>query len=303
MDNNFKTGFEKVALDTKRRKYKEMNVNDLDYSNKDEVWSAKIDGAHAVIEFRKGKTPRIYGHRLSKKTNKPIDYTDKVTALSKKSPFNAVLRGEIFATKGRKVQPPETMTSILNSNVDKSLAFQKDNKLKTNIALFDIDEFNGDQKGIAPQDKLKLFKQILKSYPQLTLPDIAKTPTQKKRLLKKVSTGKHHQTSEGVVVYKNKDYIKAKLTQDHDVHIRKIFNEVSERDPMAGGFAYSWEPDGPIVGKVGTGFNFKIKKDMYDNPENYVGQVAKVKALSVSKDNVLQKPSYLGLHIDKNIEG
>ena len=71
---------------------------------------------------------------------------------------------------------------------------------------------------------------------------------------------------------------------------------------MAGGFTYAWEPGGKTVGKVGTGFNHAMKEDMLKNPDKYIGKVALVKALDLSKNKVLVKPSFAGWHVDKNIE-
>ena len=44
-----------------------------------------------------------------------------------------------------------------------------------------------------------------------------------------------------------------------------------------------------------------MKKDMLLNPDSYIGQVARVRALSVSKNNVLVKPSFRHWHVERNI--
>ena len=303
MNTEFRIGFEKTALNTTRRKYREVDFGSLDPSLDDEIWSAKIDGAHGVMEFVKGELPRLYGHRISKRTNAPIEYTDKVRTLGVASPFDAVLRGEVYATRDGVVQGPNVMTSILNSSPEKSLQFQTDNNLETHVALFDVDSYKDQNHAeTSPQDKDKLFREILGLYPSLTSVDTARNLSEKELLRSRVASGKHPQTDEGLVIYKGDKYIKAKLSKEHDVYIREIFMEsTSTREALAGGFAYSWSPTGPIVGKVGTGFDFATKADMRDNPKKWVGKVAIVRALGVSPNNVLQKPSYQGLHVDKNI--
>lgn len=302
MDSSFRKGFEKNAVEVKRRKYREIDIDTTDDTNDDEIWSAKIDGAHAVIELKKGEYPRVFGHRISKKTNEPIEYTDKLPGLKQKSPIDAVVRGELYITQNGVVQPPEVVTSVLNSNVDRSIDLQRRENYTANLALFDVDYYKKDRKKVDQTKKVELLNRVAKKFPLLTLPDIATTQEEKKQLLESIRAKKHPQTEEGIVIYKGNNYIKAKTFMEHDVYIRSIFNEVSAtRAPMAGGFEYSWTATGPIAGKVGSGFDFATKKDMYDHPEKYIGKVAKVRALSISANKALMKPSYQGLHVDKNI--
>ncbi len=292
--------------------YRKMQIEDLNPEKDNEVWSAKIDGAHTVIKMKAGKTPELFSHRVSKKTDKQIPYTSKLPHIERKSLYDAEVRGETYAIddRGRAVHP-DVVTSFLNSGVKKSLDMQKALGIKTATALIDVDSFNGKDMRNAPyKEKREVLDLIARTNPDFHLPDTAFDVESKKRILNDILKKEHPQTKEGIVVHDlnkpNKPFTKAKVIDHHDVYITGIFNESGvkkERKPMAGGFTYAWTPNGKTVGKVGTGFDHEMKTDMYHNPDKYIGRAAKVKALDVSKNKVLVKPSFDGWHVEKNLGG
>jgi len=291
--------------------YKQKSFEDLDPNNPSEVWSAKIDGAHAVVQMEKGKTPRIFSHRISKRTGEPIEYTQKLPHIQNKSPLTGIFRAEVFATdqQGKAVHP-DVVTAMLNSGLENSLALQKRMGIKTQTALIDVDSINGSDARQDPYNQKMLFMGLVtRRNPDFIRPDMAITPEQKEKLKSHIWAGTHPQTKEGIVVHDldspGKPFTKVKKIDHHDVVVRDIFHEEGTkpgRAPMAGGFMYSWTADGPIMGRVGTGFNHAMKKDMMKNPDKYIGMTAKVKALDLSKNRVLVKPSFDGFHVEKNIK-
>lgn len=307
----FWTGFEKRAAKTKAV-YRKMDINSLDPSREHEAWSVKIDGAHTITKMQKGKLPLLYSHRTSKRTGGLIPYTPKLPHITRKSPFNAEVRAETYAvdSKGRAVHP-DIVTSILNSGVDKSLQLQREKGIRTVTALIDVDKFEGrDMTRASYGEKRKVMEQIAAQNPDFHLPDTAFTAKAKSQLLGRMLAKKHPQSKEGLIVHDihspQAPFAKAKIVDHHDVYVTGIFHEEDVkkgRKAMAGGFTYAWEPGGKPVGKVGTGFTHAVKIDMLKNPQEYVGRAAKVKALDVSKNKVLVKPSFDGWHIEKNIGG
>lgn len=289
-----------------------MQIEDLNPNKDNEVWSAKIDGAHTVVKMQAGKTPELFSHRVSKKTDKPIPYTSKLPHISRKSLYDAEVRGETYAIddKGRAVHP-DVVTALLNSGIKKSLDMQKALGIKTVTALIDVDNFKGkDMRKASYDEKRKVLGLIAKTNPDFHLPDTAFDIESKKKMLNDILNKSHHQTKEGIVVHDlskpNTPFTKAKVVDHHDVYITGVFNEEGVkvgRKTMAGGFTYSWTPGGKTVGKVGTGFDHEMKTDMYHNPDKYIGRVAKIKALDVSKNKVLVKPSFDGWHVEKNLAG
>src|SRR3954465_10581410 len=93
----FTGGFKKLAYLAKRP-YKAIAVENLDPSKTEEAWTAKIDGAHTIVELKKGEKPKLFSHRISKRTGGPIEYTDKLPHVKKKSSITAILRAETYAT-------------------------------------------------------------------------------------------------------------------------------------------------------------------------------------------------------------
>jgi len=290
--------------------YGVKELGKLDPEHPGEAWSAKIDGAHSVIKFKKGKLPDLFSHRRSKRTGGKIDYTAKLPHIKTPVNFNGQFRGETYAVdRTGKAVEPEIVTSFLNRGVENSLAYQKQMGIKTKTALIDVESYNGKNMRDAPfEEKRDVMEAVAKHYPEFTLPAIAWTPKTKERLKKEVLSGKHKQSKEGLIVHKTEvrgaPFLKAKIFNEHDVVVRDIFEEESPtgRKPMAGGFYYSWGEHGDIKGRVGTGFSHAEKEDMLRHPKKYIGRVARVQATKVSKNKVLLKPSFIHWHVEKNIE-
>jgi hypothetical protein len=305
----FTHGLEKTAYLAKRT-YRSADVGSLDPTKPDEAWTTKIDGAHATIDLDKGKPPKLYSHRISKRTGGKIEYTEKLPHISGMSPITATVRGEVYAVDKKGVAvPPDTVTSILNSGVERSLKLQKQMGLTTRTALIDVDTIDGKPAaGLSFGEKRKYLELIAKKNSSFTVPDIAYTEAEKEHLLKTVLSGKHPETKEGLILHNiskpGAAFTKAPFRPAHDVYVRRIFPEegATGRTPMAGGFEYAWTPGGAPIGRVGTGFDHATKVDMLENPEDYLGRVAKVEAHRVSANKVLMKPSFAGWHVDKNLD-
>jgi len=303
---SFHKGFLKLAVSWgAKAPYSSREFSKLDPNNPDEIWTAKIDGAHSIAEFRKGKLPDIYSHRISKRTGGKIDYTAKLPHIKTPSQINGKFRLETFATQKGKAVEPEVVTSILNSGREKSLALQKALKLKTQTAVIDVEKYEGKNVEKKPYElKRQYMENLVRQHPEFTLPALAKTPKQKEKLQRDIAEGSHPQTKEGIIVHTPKGFAKAKIFKEHDVYVRGIYPEESQtgRTPMAGGIEYAWAPTGDAKGRVGTGFSHSEKMDMLQHPENYIGRVARVHALGLSKNRVLLKPSFKHWHVEKNIE-
>jgi ATP-dependent DNA ligase len=91
---------------------------------------------------------------------------------------------------------------------------------------------------------------------------------------------------------------KAKFLEDQDVHIRGMFpGEGKYYKRGVGGFTYSLTPDGPVLGRVGTGFDDDLRMDMYRNPDAYTGRVARVRHQGAFPGGgALRAPSFIALH-------
>jgi len=299
-----------------RPKYKETTPDKVDVSDPSHLMMAKIDGAHNTFRLDAGGPVRIFSYRPTERNTGIIEHTHRfVPGLTARVPSHLdglVLRGELFAADphtGRAREAVET-GAVLNSGVWKSRDTQQHSPLRA--IVFDVARRKGQNVESLPyQEKLDILKKVHAALPFLELPPMANTTKEKVTLLNRIRTGQEPTTREGVVLWplKGGAPIKAKFKPDHDVYVREIFPEQGARGEMAGGFAYSWSPTGKIVGRVGTGFDFTLKKDMLENPEKYIGRVARVEAQSVYRDKTspkkpgaLRAPAFKDWHLDKGMQ-
>src|SRR5512136_925778 len=272
-------------------KYREITPDRVDVTDDSHLMTAKIDGAHNTFRLDAGQPVRIFSYRPTERDTGVIEHTHRfVPGLTSRVPNHLdglVLRGELFAADphtGRAREDVET-GAVLNSNVWKSRDTQAHSPLRA--VVFDVARQNGQNVESLPyQEKLDILKKVNKALPFLELPPMAETSKQKIDLLNRIRTGREPATREGVVLWplQGGAPVKAKFKPDHDVYVREVFPETGERQGLAGGFTYSWTPKGKIVGRVGTGFTHDLKRDMLENPQKYIGRVARVNAQALYRD-------------------
>lgn len=288
-------------------RYKEKSVDSVDYGDDDEIMQAKVDGAHVLGVYEKGKPIRLLSYRKAKSTPTGIlEHTYKPRGMQGyKVPTDlhgSLVRGELYAVDRRgRALPAERVGGLLNASTWKSREKQSMEKVRLKFAPFDILRSKGRNVSSKPyKERFALLQELVKASPaDVELPDTAFTQPQKYRLLKKILDGKLKQTSEGVVLWHRDRPIvtKVKKVQDHDVHVRGIYP--STHEGWAGGFEYSYTPRGKVVGRVGGGMTHKMREDMHKNPAEHVGRVAKVKAQGVFLSGALRSPEFKEYHIEK----
>ena len=283
-----------------------------------------------IASFRRSRTtgrPILYTDRIlpGKKIRVP-KHLRGTTAL-----------GELFAEdpEGRAVDP-QVISALLNSSLARALEEQRNRKLRWRLALFDILR-HGKRKldwDVPRKERVELLKKLLEEVPELKehlgadLVPSATSPEAVRRMLevmKNVRTGQQGEknegksrsdkknerisdaieqivrnlTREGLVVHPPRGKpIKVPLTEEYDVYIRKFFPGTGKHSGRVGGFYYSLTPDGPIVGKVGTGFSDELRSIMQENPEAFLGRVARVHAKGQYPSGALRAPALVALHED-----
>lgn len=296
---------------------------------------AKIDGAASLTKLLKDKI-EIMSYRASKVHGGPILHTERVFhTLPKvnvpKEYIGSVLRGELYGQRDVNGQHqtilPQELGGILNSAVGKSIQRQQDQNVRLRNLVFDVDQFG--RKGIDPnvvpyQQRLSYARDILgkingpgmggdrqtidAGYSPLDrgvlhTPEVtgeASTAPAAKQLWHQIVNKQNPYTSEGIVIHPETGKpIKSKLTDEHDVYVRGMFPGRGKYENNAvGGFVYSHEPTGPIVGEVGTGFSDQTRADMFTNPSDYVGRIAKVRSQTKHPSGALRAPAFLAMHED-----
>lgn len=295
-------------------KYKEVAPEAIDFSDAKQVMSAKLDGGHNTFLLQPGQRPRIFSYREPKERKTgAIEHSHKVSDLYlrrvPKSVGETILRGELYGVGESGPLPGEVVGGMLNANVWRSRELQRRHGA-LRPAVFDVVKYKGKSLERAGyREKLKALEEIRKELPEFEIPDMAFTAEEKKALLNAIKEKKHPKTHEGVILWhadEPKPPIKSKFTVDHDVYVRDVFPVIDSRTGKprdeAGGFSYSLTPNGPIVGKVGTGFSSALRGDLFRRTNLYRGAVAKIVAEKQTASGALAKPRFAGWHVDKQHE-
>lgn len=298
-------------------KYQDLAPTQIDFNDGNQVMSAKIDGAHVLLHMLGADKPmRVFSYRPTQRKGGLIDHTYKFpdfqNMTTPPSLKGTILRAEAWASDASgKAIPTQQLGGILNSGVPKAQRELKEKNLKLRLSAIDVVRHDGKDYSDKPfADKLDVLRQVTNKIKNVELPSIATTPEEKANLINSIRSGKQPETREGVVIQqldKPAPPLRVKFRPEHDVYVREVFKKpAGEARGHAGGFKYSWEPDGPVVGKVGSGFDFKTRQDMLENPEKYVGRVAKVKSQDVYQNRIdssqlgaLRAPSFVNWHLDK----
>jgi hypothetical protein len=270
---------------------------------------AKVDGAASLTKLFKDHV-EVVSYRTAKGTGYPIVHTERVFhgrpgAQIPRELIGTVLRGELYGVgpEGRAI-PSQQLGGLLNAGVAKSIQRQRDQQIKLRNLVFDIHQLGESPTAAMPYAqrlaKLKEILPLLPSSETFHAPEEARTPVEARALFERIRAGQHPLTSEGLVVHSPTGVpSKIKFMEDHDVHVRSIFPGEGKYEGIgAGGFNYSHEPEGPIIGRVGTGLSDEMRRDLLENQDDYVGRVARVQAQQKFPSGSLRAPSFISFHED-----
>ncbi len=297
-------------------RYQEIPIGSVDFNNDQQLMTAKIDGAHTIVDFYKpDRMARTYSYRPTQRESGVIEHTFKFPNFQNlKTPPSlkgTMIRAETWASDsaGRAI-PASEIGGLLNSNVIKSRQAQQEGNITLRRTGIDVIRYNGKDMSTAPYErKLEILREVNKATKgAIELPISARTPEEKAELLNAVKAGRLPETKEGVVLHdlSSSTMMKAKVRPDTDVYVREIVTKpLTEAKGQAAGFKYSLEPTGPIIGHVGTGFSTQLRKEMLESPDRFVGRVAKVQSggQHVSRSGrigaLVGSPAFKEWHIDK----
>jgi superfamily II DNA or RNA helicase len=273
----------------------------------------KLDGSSALIHLLGDKIEAV-SYRVSK-TGRPLIHTfrvfgpggDKTSVQLPEELKGTILRGEIFGQRGEKVIPPQELGGILNASIQNALQKQKETGTELKVMPFDVVRWG--KEPVAPfslsaQERMTRLKEIAKYLPEskFRLPETAETPEAAKSLFEAIKSRQHPRTSEGIVGWPKepgKPPIKVKLFPEADVWVRNVFpGEGRLTGTGAGGFEYSLTPEGPVVGKVGTGFSDEVRRAMLADQSGWVGRMARIRAQEKFPSGAYRAPAFLALHED-----
>jgi hypothetical protein len=293
---------------------------------------AKMDGALTLTKLLENGV-EVMSYRVAKETGRPLIHSERVfhgrpEIQIPKELVGTVLKGELYGTRetstdgaagvdiglgesadgGRHTSlgaiPPQELGGILNATVANSIEKQKAQKVKLKQMLFDIQQLGKTPvtEEIPYADRMAMLRKVLPHLPSdvFHLPEEATTPGAAQALWQQITEGKHPLTQEGIVIHPPTGIpSKAKLLEEQDVFIRDIFpGEGKYEGQGAGGFRYSTEPEGPILGRVGTGLSDELRKELLADPAAFIGRVAKVRSQGPFPSGALRAPALHALHED-----
>lgn len=297
--------------------YTGRDYGDVDPTKKNEILMPKVDGAHNLILLPKtGQQIRVVSYRKpSRGDTGVIEHTFKFQDISgQRTPAGTggtILRAEAYAVNPTTQEATEasTLAGLLNAKTPLSLSKQK-TLGKLQLAPFDVVYYKGRDVTNKPYaQRLKILEAVVNALPEgVELPPIARTESEKKKLVERIQAGKLPLTREGVVGWDMTSPgapTKYPIRPQFDVHIRDFFPGSGKlHGKGVGGFTYSHSEDGPIVGRVGTGFSDTLREDMLTNPDKYLGLIARIGGSRIQKRHgnlgAVQKPAFLDFHPDKN---
>ena len=274
----------------------------------------KLDGASALIHLL-GDRIEAVSYRVAKGGH-PIIHTFRVfgpggAKTSVQIPEHlkgTILRGEIYGTKGKDgVIPPQQLGGLLNASIQKSLEKQKEQGIDLKVMPFDVVRYGKTPipaLSLSQEERMNKLREVLTFLPRskFRLPESAETPAAARSLVETIKHRMHPRTQEGVIGWPKepgKAPVKAKFTPEADVWVRNVFPGAGRLTGSgAGGFEYSLSPEGPIVGRVGTGFSEEARKEMLQDPEGWLNRMARIKAQDRFPSGAYRAPAFIALHED-----
>lgn len=274
----------------------------------------KIDGALGMVVINKGKV-EIFSHRISKVSGRAILHTERLfSGVPRVSNLDAdlndtILLAEIYAVKKEaggktRVLRPEEISGLLNSKFYKTIEDAEKNNIEFRFYVFDVVKQGKKDNNYLEwynrpyKDRVKYIERVLKFLPaSFHAPVEAKTPQSAQQLLETIQKHAHPLTREGIVLFPQTGIpYKYKLTSEQNYYIVGF-------EPGAGKYAgsgigailYSDSPNGKPIGKVGVGIPDSLRKDFYENPDEYIGRQVRIGYAEELSSGKLRNPVFKGL--------
>lgn len=258
---------------------------------------AKIDGS-SVLAYLGKNGIRAFGTRVGANGLRP-EYTSILgpeirNAKVPKELVGKLIRGELYGVRNGKPIHPNELSGLLHSNLVNAIDTKQKRGIHLLIAAL-AENKNGIDDWYTGADDLvaKLNNLSIHAMPPVT-------GEAAKRLVDKIVAGKYPLTHEGVVLsLPNGKTYKSKKRDDYDAIIREIFPADTKGTPRAGGFYYSYPGEDRIVGKVGTGLDYKTLQDMLSNPQKYIGREVRLASQEqYTNTKALRAPSFIAMRAD-----
>jgi len=157
------------------------------------------------------------------------------------------------------------------------------------------------------QDRRAMIERVLKQlHEHLQMPErvhispAATSGDQARQLWQQLQQQRHPLSQEGAIFWPQSGIpSKSKFLEEHDVHVQNVFPGAGGLTGRgAGGFEYALQPNGPTVGRVGTGFDLETRRQMHEDPQAFQGRVARIRAPQQFSSGAYRAPAFLAWHED-----
>lgn len=258
--------------------------------------SPKIDGAGVLLHLGNNGV-RTFGIRSNKEGSKP-EYSSLLPGLLSASVPSEirgkVIRGEVFGQRAGKSIPANELAGLLNAATLKAHNKMQSDGTRLLVAALALNDNGTDDYN---QQRLQGVVDKLDSPYVLSLRRYKGKEAQ--QLMRDLARGNNKLTHEGVVVHQEgKRPVKSKFQEDADVVIRNIFKADTDGDNRAGGFEYSLPGSDKVVGRVGTGFDHAMLRDMLNNPSSYIGRTARIHSQEQYPSGAYRAPGFVAMKAD-----
>jgi hypothetical protein len=290
---------------TTREKFREASLEDIGrFMTNKWIMASKIDGGGVTVDV--GKRTKVFSQNKAKGSNELINHTHLLDLGTPPASLRGTqMRAEIFGKKGKEIIPQRELAGIMNSSPAKARRDLKRRGIKLMLAPWKMLKFRGERVDDIPyDDQIDLMKSVSRDLPgKFVLPSIAKTPGAKANLIQKIREGRHHLTGEGVMVYPkggvDSRAYKVPFKKHTQVYIREVYRlkVMGKEVDLAGGFKYSLTPRGHIVGKVGSGFDARQRKEYWQDRKALVGKKALIHSKGQFPSGAYRAPAFISLHL------
>lgn len=251
------------------------------------VVQPKVDGA--LVNWTLNNRPEVTSHRVGK-SGAAIPHTERVFQGRPKLDFPRKYKGrtilsELYGERKGKAIEPQELGGILNANLHESLKRQKAGKVNLKLMPFDI----AGEKGSYPERMAKVREAVSRlPKDKYILPEEAHTPEEAQALFKRIKSGQHPLTKEGVIVRSsNGRDMKIKNMAEANVRVIGTYPGKGKYTSSHGGFVYGKNgKNGKEVGHVSSGLSDQTRKDL----PNYIGRIFRIRHQGQYKSGAYRAP-------------
>lgn len=270
--------------------------------------SIKYDGANFFLKVEQDGSLRYFSRRPSVRGGFP-ERTQQLPHLTEtKLPQYAgnVYNVELIHTghDKRNVESHPAVSGILNSLPERSIATQKETG-PVRAVLFDaVEPAFGTYK-----EKLEHLREVEKAFGKpdvMFVPEIYTHP----RTIEALIGMTRRQRREGAIVTSltkpehSNPRVKIKHKLLYNLRVTRVIQEIdiSGKPKQSAGALEVCDATGRVVANVGTGFDAATRKDIWNNPNKWIGELIQVETMGLLKPmGRLRAPVYNGI-ADGNID-